>query len=239
MKEKEIENKINRTIEQIRSQQNDELLSLKNEVNQLKSQVSLLSQIVSEQRSQINNLIGGIENLKLVCLEPNLNKGILFNLQNEVDLSNGGFKREGYLVSNLINDDLMSYFCNYDCKYMPNKSADDSWILFDFKQRKVDLYSYTIRAISYKMEYEHPKSWKIFGSNDQREWTLLDHRENEERVRGESKICNFSCQNAKHGRPECRFRYIKYHQSECWQAPNINPFTMYFNFFELFGFVFE
>lgn len=151
----------------------------------------------------------------------------------------GGFERNDYPLSNLFLDDKMKDFCNYDSNYEPNESSNDFWILFDFEQRKVDLYSYTILANSYSEEWQHPKTWNIYGSNDNIQWMLLDHRENEESVRCYSKICNFRCQNAKHGRRECRFKYIKFHQIECWAWPQTNPFNMYINYCELFGIVFE
>ena len=106
----------------------------------------ILLQIVSEQKSQIEFLIETIEKLKLVlklvCFDTIFNKGIQFYLQKEVKLDNGGVKRDNdYPLSNILLDDKMKNFCNYS----PNRSSKDSWISFDFKQRKVDPYSYTVR----------------------------------------------------------------------------------------------
>lgn len=105
-----IEIKINRTFSQIKSQQNNEVLSLKCEVDQHRSQVTIVSRIVSEQKSQIENLIEAIDSLKLVCLDTISNKRILFNLQSEMKLKNSGFQRDDYPLSNLLLDDSNNDF---------------------------------------------------------------------------------------------------------------------------------
>lgn len=49
-----------------------------------------------------------------------------------------------------------------------------SWIQFDFKTRKVSLWSYTLKTYNMNKNSSHLKEWAITGSNDGSNWELLD-----------------------------------------------------------------
>ena len=50
--------------------------------------------------------------------------------------------------------------------YFSSKNVKNSWVKFDFQNKKVRLNSYTITSGPYSTGLYHPKSWVIEGSND-------------------------------------------------------------------------
>lgn len=97
------------------------------------------------------------------------------------------------------------------------------------------LHSYLIRSNSNsKSLHYHPKSWKIEGSNDHTNWTLLDNRVNDDSINGSFKQNIFICQQIKYQDSTEAFRYIRYVQNDCWcdlmNEKMRNPFKIYITF---------
>lgn len=87
---------------------------------------------------------------------------------------------------------------------------------------------------------QHPKSWRIEGSNDNRLWTKLDHRLNDEHLRGkyrEYKEYNFECQEKDYSDENSRFRFIRFVQEDSWR--DNHPYCVYLTYFELYGDIFK
>lgn len=72
---------------------------------------------------------------------------------------------------------------NDDKKYFHSEDKPNSWVCYDFKERKVKLSHYSIRShgVSGKTN-NRMKTWVIEGSNDNNKWEIIDKRENEESV---------------------------------------------------------
>ena len=68
----------------------------------------------------------------------------------------------------------------------------DSWICYDFGQKRVIPTGYSIRSSDCGPGGAHPKSWMFEGSNDQNEWVPLDQQDNNNDLNGRSMTCNFS-----------------------------------------------
>lgn len=152
-------------------------------------------------------------------------------------LSAGGYLGEKCSLCNILNFDT-SFFCNYyiyQNLYVSDKN--NCFIEFDFgPSYKVDISSYFIQSNnSDPSKYHHPKSWKINGSNDRENWTLLDNRSNEDKLNGSLKKFNFICQEGKYGNPDSRFRYIRYIQSDTWFNDNKLKYAIKITYFELYG----
>lgn len=205
-----------------------------------KSQLDALNETVRRLTAKLKEQADAIDQLKQKEIKrPNpsfscsftseLNpKGIISYLGDSVTLSctvnNDPFDHP--LINITKFDD--SRFINY--RYGSGKSESDTYITFDFgTSRKIDLYSYFIRSVGF-----HPKTWRIDGSNDQSNWTLIDRRVNNPNLMNGDRH-HFECKEAKHGDANCRYRFIRYAQESSYNG----SYLVYLDFFELYGDVFN
>ena len=87
-----------------------------------------------------------------------------------------------------------------------------SYVCFDFKDKLVNLDSYTIKSNS-NSSINNPKSWVVEVSNDGEKWEIIDRHENSSSLKGCKIIYTFKVQQANYG----FFRYIRLHQTgEGW-----------------------
>ena len=72
----------------------------------------------------------------------------------------------------------------------------NSWLLYDFKERKVKPTHYSIKSHDWggKGDY-HPQTWSVEGSDDNSTWDELDTRSNEKSLDDKSVSNTFSIQN--------------------------------------------
>lgn len=94
-----------------------------------------------------------------------------------------------YKIENEIKITLSSIFSNsfffsrYNVTkfsgkmYFFSENLKNSWIAFDFKNCKLILSNYTIRSFWAESE-KRLQSWLIEGSNNQKDWEILDKQEN-------------------------------------------------------------
>lgn len=127
-----------------------------------------------------------------------------------------------------IND----YFYNFHSTLAP--SEESNFIDFDFGQRKVRISSYTIRS-NKNNEYGryHPKSWKICGSNDKKNWDVLDHQLDCCELNGPYKQHRFICDPVKG-----KYRYIRYVQEDSFDSARTRSnfkYIIYLTCIEFFG----
>lgn len=85
------------------------------------------------------------------------------------ETTNFDHKRVSYLVDPAKREDQKVPSCG--TRNDPNGS-----FMIDFKNRKVTLSSYSLKALSSQWSSSFPNSWKVEGSNDKSNWTLLDSR---------------------------------------------------------------
>jgi hypothetical protein len=76
--------------------------------------------------------------------------------------------------------------------YWISQNVPNSWICFDFKQNSVSLKNYTLKTNAGGPGGYHLREWVIEGSNDGRNWELLDRRNTEE-LNGLSFVKTFNC----------------------------------------------
>ena len=138
-------------------------------------------------------------------------------------------------LSNIKSYNDSHFYNSYG--YLP-RSESDSFIKFDFGPLiKIDLYSYFIRSNRGDQSYEHPKTWRIEGSNDDKTWTRLDRQLNNACLRGKYAQHHFICEVNIHGHENHRFRYIRYVQEDSWCSKH--RFNVYITYFELYGDIFD
>lgn len=113
-------------------------------------------------------------------------------------------------------------------------SESDAEIEFDFVNRKINMTSYSIRTSYNPVNSLHPKTWKFVGSNDKKNWEMIDIKENNARLNGPSFSSHFACSN-----PGKFYRYIKYIQIDNWKNAHQTSFRYYVGLsaIEFFGYI--
>lgn len=112
----------------------------------------------------------------------------------------------GELVSNFIKNNIINEFDNQQNILSIEKKG---WIQFDFCERKICVLSYKIINNCDICDYQ--KSWQIIGSNDGKNWEIIDERIID--LSQKSAICQsqYEIENVKENINQQNFhRYIRY-----------------------------
>lgn len=229
MKE-EIEQSFVNKIEEI-DRENERKISLQQqEIRKLTEKVAQQANIIDQLSSQIKDLMYPPINCDFMN-ESNPN-GIISHFYNSVILSAGGKHNPNYPISFIKDNNYCQFYNNYN--YTPS-SESDSYIKFDFgNNNKIELSSYFIRTNA--SLYDHTKSWRVEGSNDDNHWTRLDHRVNDGNLYGSYRQHYFDCQENRKGDKNYRFRYIQWIQED---SSNRNPYCVNITYIELYGKIFN
>lgn len=109
-------------------------------------------------------------------------------------------------------------------------NEENGFLQFDFKGKKVVLDSYSLHTPTNCGSKNHfPKSWTIEGSNNEKDWTIIDVRNDDCSLNGEDKSNNFECQTNE------PYRYIRlYQRGTSHFKPNLY-FYLYISGIEFFG----
>ena len=84
----------------------------------------------------------------------------------------------------------------------------NSWICFDFKEKRIGLTGYTLKSRPAGPNYGHPVQWVVEGSNDGSNWREVDRR-NTQDLNGKSIVKTYSCGSGK----DESFRFIRLRQT--------------------------
>ena len=107
---------------------------------------------------------------------------------------------------NLIDYNVETYYCS-------NNNIKNSFICFDFKDRLVELESYTIKTYRNPANYEHLKNWIIEVSGNGFDWKTIDYHNNDNSLNGPYNISTFKVKKQNEG----FYRYIRLKQTgESW-----------------------
>lgn len=152
-------------------------------------------------------------------------------IKNKIHLKGGGEIYSSYPIANLIKYDsnnINNHYYNKNSKFPTEK---DSWIIFDFGERKINLSSYTIRSNGGSINgHAHPKTWKILGSNDNEQWETINEQTNNPILNGPNKQHRFECQQTSK-----YYRYIQYKQEDSWDDDKRYQYVVYLTCIEFFG----
>jgi len=142
-------------------------------INQKTNEIQEKNRIINEQSKQIKKYTEKIE-----CIFVNdLFSGIFDRLSkiHSINLAESG-EIVSVTASSVYDNNYASYnpynVLKNDHSKWANKFDPNSWIRFDFKQRKVYLTSYSIN------DYGKIKSWKVEGSQDGLSYENIDNRIN-------------------------------------------------------------
>ena len=114
-----------------------------------------------------------------------------------------------------------------------SKNIADGWFCLDFLKRSVIVTNYTFRTYAFGgKNYFHPKSWVVEVSTDEKNWTTIDQRVDNQDLNGESRVKTFPV--AKDRIQKCR--YVRVRST----GPNHNGKNhLVCSGFEVFGFLCE
>ena len=135
-----------------------------------------------------------------------LRGGIIAQLTTECEYAN--LHEEG-IVEVTASSLLFSSLCPvrnvvelWNTPWFGSKNEPNSWICYNFKERRVAPTGYSIRTA----ERSYPKSWVLEVSNDGSEgsWQVVDRRENNEDLNGKNVVHKFEISAP----PSGGFRFI-------------------------------
>ena len=104
------------------------------------------------------------------------------HLQNVVHITASSIYSESYKAENIVeqNNNIFG-----------TKSEPNSWIQFDFKEKKVLLDHYTLKTMNWNVNSGHLKSWILEVSNDGKNYIEIDRHENCDLLNGCLKTATF------------------------------------------------
>lgn len=111
-----------------------------------------------------------------------------------------------HCVQNIIKSKqvIIDYYQNYNTKPM------DCYFIIGFQNTIIIINfvtGYTTRVPPNNNELFMPKTWTIFGSNDENKWEILDSKENNNEINSENRCVYFEINDT--GK---FYKYIKYEQ---------------------------
>lgn len=113
-------------------------------------------------------------------------------------------------------------------KVFQSGDQPNAWICFDFKEKRVVPFNYSIRSYyHYSKNAHHPKNWVIEASNDNKNWEIIDQQQNCSSLNGRYLSDTFKIENESHK----EFRFIRMRQTGLtWGGSNyltIDSFELY------------
>lgn len=137
------------------------------------------------------------------------------------------------VTSNSIYNDgchpknLFDYKNNDSNYYYSKSNISDAYVCFDFKDRKIQLSSYTIKSFGDSGNGPHLKNWTIEVSDDASKWTPIDVHQNDPTLNGSKIVATFKIKET-----TSFYRYVRLHQTGTnWQ----NNYYMLFHYLEFYG----
>ncbi|OHS99020.1 hypothetical protein TRFO_08569 [Tritrichomonas foetus] len=109
------------------------------------------------------------------------------------------------------SSNVFTILCDRTDKFWSSIDQPNSFVTFDFGEKKLEMTGYTLKTYNFPKNYNHLKSWQVLGSNDENTWKIIDSRDDNETLNGPLMFHEFEC----HGEP---YRYIKIMQ----KGPNHN-----------------
>ena len=117
-----------------------------------------------------------------------------------------------------------------------SSNEEDTWICYDFKERRVLPTSYSVRSNDDGPGRAHLKSWVIEVSNDGSSWTEIDRRDNNDELNAQYVIANFTISKV----PSESFRFFRLRQTgKNHSDDHYSRYYVYITALEIFGTLFE
>lgn len=115
--------------------------------------------------------------------------------------------------------------------YYHSKDDGNAFVCFDFKDKLVQLSSYSIKSMNNNVHYSHLKNWTIEVSNDAETWKVIDRHINDPILDAPGKVINFNIRKKNID----FYRFVRIHQTGNSWDPRSNHNFIGFYFMEFFG----
>lgn len=201
---KENEKQLNKQ-EQKEEQNSNDIRELRNEISKIKSDYD----------KQLNEFKKQLNSITFIPFTSDRFNGIISHLGHgnpKNVISDGTIE---ITASPNQSDDLglSKHVVEYDSdSYYYSTNVKDSWIMFDFKQRKVKLSHYSIKTNRFgDAGHWHLQNWCIEGSNDKSSWKELDARNNEKSLDHKLASNTFEIRNSENNN---FYKFIKLRQTD-------------------------
>ena len=186
-------------------------LGLRASAEDLEKLAEEVARLKEAERGLREDVQSKIERLDMVVIDPL--DGIIARLTREcggnvhtkgiVNVTASGCLRDSWKPENAVDLGSNSFFAS--------KDSPNSWICYDFKERRVTPTSYSIMSYGCGPGNNQPKSWVLEVSNDGSEdsWVVVDSRENNNDLNGKLLTHNFAISTRLSG----AFRFVRLRQT--------------------------
>lgn len=117
--------------------------------------------------------------------------------------------------------------------FFRTKNVPNSWFCFEFRNHQVIPTDYIIRSRSYENNF-HPKTWKVEGSTDNKDWIPLDSQTNNDKLKGASRVHLFHISSSQY--KNVPLKYIRLQQTgPNWLNNNDSDHEFKMNSIEFYG----
>ena len=142
-----------------------------------------------------------------------------------IEITSNSLFNNNYQPRNVVDYENDNYYCS--------KNEENVFVLFDFKDKLIQLTNYSIRTHSDGKNHGNLKNWIIEASKDGEKWEEIDRRSNDSSLNEPNSTSTF---NVKKGNNKF-YRFIRLRQTGySWDGyPSYNRYYQGFRFIEFFG----
>ena len=181
-----------------------------------------------------NPRVAGSSSVKVIDNSKNLLKGIIAHLTRKC---HGNVHLKGIVevtASTMIYNSVAEYGPQFVVDFRTDncyrsQNIKDSWICYDFRERRVVPTSYTLKSNGWgHLGHFHPRPWVFEASNGGISWTELDRRDNVHRLNDKNATQNFQISPT----VQDEYRFVRLRQTgKNWQGTD----HLILNAMEIFG----
>ena len=228
--------KLNKMVESLVDQQSKQKDEMKNEVDQIKKK---LEDEMKKLKTENENLKSENKNLKknenLIEIQHQNGKEFQGIFKHLTDINCGNIHDNQTICvssNSIYGSHHPKYLLDFNQNnfYNSNNTKDDVYIRFDFKEKSIQLFSYTIQSYGRSDGYGALRTWVIEASNDETHWQTIDKHDNDSTLNGSKIVATFNIQN----RSNNFYRYIQLRRiGRNWGSGD--HYSTYFYCIEFYG----
>lgn len=152
------------------------------------------------------------------------------DIKKELEIITPDKENPDFPISNIIDTSPNFLSMSY---YMKVENEKDNWLTFHLLKKKIKLYGFSIRTNEIGRTIAHPRSFEIFGSNDNKNFTsLFSFEDKKQELYNEGKVQFFKISEEKTVE---YYSYIRYRQYKGHCPYYDNDKIISLSAFELFG----
>jgi len=133
-------------------------------INEKNKQIQAQDEIINEKTNQIRELKGEFP------FKSDMFSGIFDGLSKKLGRNLADYSDVDVTASSIYNGNGPKNVLKNDGSFWHSQNLPNSWIQFDFKERKVSITSYSMN------DYNRVKSWKVEGSTDGSTFEIIDNK---------------------------------------------------------------